>query len=322
VSCYGSAMSSLPGLPRVTVPSVVAWLSELTSQSENEIVDTLLDESKRIGRTVQKAAHSFGLVPHLWNQQLMDFYESTDAFLFETATWNFTPMKCGLREFIVKELQKSLPPGSRVLCFGDGMGFDSDAIARAGFDVTCFEVSGPCLNFAAKLFQQNQSQVVIHTDFDSLSDDSFDAIVCLDVLEHVPDPPALVTTFYRWLKADSLFLVHAPYYHVDETRPTHLESNRKYAAQIETLYETAGFQLKNIGGLLLDPLVFAKNPGTPVRAPRLKKFVGKTLTRFCRQVRSVPSLTAPLFTKPDRGWIQDLKEYQGQLKKNTAPTSP
>jgi len=302
------------GYPETTVRFVVDALSRLTGKSLQEVTRLLLRESKLIGTAVRQAAEEFELKPHVWNQQLMDFYASTDAFLFETATWNFTRMKGEMRRFVVSQLKQALPPRSEVLCFGDGMGFDSDAISQAVFAVTCFEVSGPCLKFAEELFQQNQRSVRIETDFQALKKRKFDAIVCLDVLEHVQDPPALVQEFHNWLNDDGLFIVHAPYYHVDETRPTHLESNRQYAGQIESLYEQAGFHLKAIGGLLLDPLVFTKNPASPPQAPAVKKVVGKALTSFSRRVRLVPSLAAPLFTRLHPAWHTELREIHASQR--------
>jgi len=296
------------GYPETTVQFVVESLSLLTGKSPLEVTRLLLRESRLIGAAVRQAAVEFHLQPHVWDQQLMDFYVSTDAFLFETVTWNFTRMKGDMRRFVVSQLTRSLSPKSQVLCFGDGMGFDSDAISRAGFDVTCFEVSGPCLKFAEELFRRNQSSARIETDFQVLQNRKFDAIVCLDVLEHVPNPATLVQEFHQWLNDDGLFLVHAPYYHVDQTRPTHLESNRQYAGQIESLYEQAGFSLKAIGGLLLDPLVFAKNPSSRSRAPMVKKVIGQAMTTLSRHVRLIPSLMAPLFTRPHPAWRTELQQ--------------
>jgi len=311
-------MNHSPGPFDRPVQFIVDHLSRLTGRSPLEVTQLLRQESKLIGTTVQQSAKDFGLVPHVWNQQLMDFYASTDAFLFETATWNFTRMKRNMRQYVVTQLQRSLPAGSCVLCFGDGMGFDSEAISRAGFDVICFEVSGPCLQFAEKWFLRNQSSVKIETDFQTLAKRKFDAIICLDVLEHVQEPPALVREFHQWLNPEGLFIVHAPYYHVDATRPTHLESNRCYAGQIEQLYEAAGFRLKSIGGLLLDPLVFIKSADSQPGTAWGKKVIGKTLTSLCRRVRVIPSLLAPWFTRLHTSWHKELKQlharYQGTGK--------
>ena len=138
------------------------------------------------------------------------------------------------------------------------MGFDSAALAKRGFDVRCYEVSGPCLEFARRLFALNQLDVAIETQESRFSPQAFDAIVCLDVLEHLPDPPAAVVKFANWLAPLGVLVAHAPFYPVDATRPTHLRSNRRYSGVIEGLYGQAGFRPIKSAGPILNPLVLQK----------------------------------------------------------------
>jgi SAM-dependent methyltransferase len=290
---------------------VANWLGELTGRPRQEVLGMLANECACVGHNVRAASRAFGLIPHVWNDRLLEFYAHTDAFLFETAAWNACGMKRRMREYVCRTLCERLPPGSRVLCFGDGMGFDSQAIAQCGLKVTCYEVSGPCLEFARRLFAHRGSDVTIQTDASTFREGEFDAIVCLDVLEHVPDPPAVVAGFSRWLRPGGLLVAHAPFYHCDDTRPTHLKSNQQFSGMIRALYGAQGFRLAAVGGLLLDPLVLVRGDGETRRVPpmtRLKAGVGQCLAFAAKLLPRAPGLVARVLARPEAEWQRRLRE--------------
>ena len=64
--------------------------------------------------------------------------------------------------------------------------------------------------------------------------------MCLDVLEHVPDPPALVREIASYLKPGGVLLCSAPFYYVSESASTHLASNKTYSGDLRRLYTPAG----------------------------------------------------------------------------------
>lgn len=305
--------SAVPAGRAADPEQVARWLAEITGRPLAEVCQLLLSECQLVGNNVRRSAMEFGLEPHIWNDRLLEFYASTDSFLFETAAWNACPMKITMRQFVCDAVAARLPAGSKVLCFGDGMGFDSAAIADRGMQVTCFEVSGPCLDFARRLFAAGGRNVRISTDTAEFQPGSFDAIVCLDVLEHVPDPPAVVRSFAQWLRADGLLLAHAPFYHVDSTRPTHLASNKQYAGAIASLYGQAGFRHLDVGGWLLDPLVFQKSAAETAPAVSggvaIRRAVGRGLAIGARLLPFVPGMVASVVARPERWWTERLRDF-------------
>jgi len=305
-------IDNVPPLNDVLIVS--RWLSEITGIQIDDVQRRLLAECHFVGHNVCEAAQKFGLVPHVWNERMLEFYASTDAFLFETVAWNATQMKREMRNIVCQELKRRLPANARILCFGDGMGFDSAALARCGFQVTCYEVSGPCLEFARRLFELNQLDVCIETNEQSRSSDRFDAIVCLDVLEHLPDPVAAVKKFSGWLTDSGVLVAHAPFYHVDQTRPTHLRSNRRFSGVTEGLYGQAGFHVVETGGLLLNPLFLQKcthKPATSTWQSQIRIRMARTIVKGAKYVGPIPRLVASVVCKPPVHWRRTLeKELQ------------
>ncbi len=295
--------------PLNDVLTIAQWLSEITGQDLDNVQRRLLAESNFVGHNVFEAAKDFGLVPHIWNERLLEFYGGTDAFMFETVTWNATRMKHDMRNAVCRALMKHLPQGAKVLCYGDGMGFDSAALARCGFRVTCYEVSGPCLEFARRLFALNGLEISIERSEQNLADEVFDGIVCLDVLEHVPDPIQTVQKFSKWLNETGFLVAHAPFYHVDATRPTHLHSNRRFSGVIEGLYGRAGFFAVETCGPVLNPILLQKqsdNSVTPTLPSRLRLRFAQSIVWIAGYLRHVPRWVAAVVCKPPRKWKQTL----------------
>lgn len=105
---------------------------------------------------------------------------------------------------------------------------------KALFDEFLQQTSGPCLQIAVKdeigrKFGPNWTSVDRyddrafidrHDDVQELDfqDDSFNAIVCWSVLEHVPDPARAIREMYRVLRPGGLIWVQLPFlfpYHAD-----------------------------------------------------------------------------------------------------------
>lgn len=100
----------------------------------------------------------------------------------------------------------SLPRG-KVLDAGAGSGLLSLVLAEIGFDVTAadvdrsfFRVENPAIRFVVADFNGT-------TPF---PDGSFDAIVCLEVIEHVENPFALLREFGRLLTAGGTIFLSTP----------------------------------------------------------------------------------------------------------------
>jgi SAM-dependent methyltransferase len=194
--------------------------------------------------------------PHEWSRELIEFYGSTDAFLYETLCWNRSATKREMRRWIARLLARLNETSSRVLVYGDGLGFDSLFLAQSGHQVDFYEVSKLGVGFARRLFDDFDGGIRILTEAPDRSA-HYDVIVCLDVLEHVPDPAALVQSLAACLRPGGLMIVHAPFWYLAPEVGTHLRSNRKFSGDLRRLFAPA--ELKAVSaGWFWNPIALRK----------------------------------------------------------------
>ena len=143
-----------------------------------------------------------------------DFYEDKvgDAHLIDLASWHINSS-----HYIADtlRLQQKFVYG-KVLDFGGGIG--THALA-ASFLPDVDHVWFVDLNPQNRSFVEQRSrqlgiedQISVHRDLESTSNVIFDSIVCLDVLEHLPDPSKQLEIFLELLSPNGIALMNWYFY--------------------------------------------------------------------------------------------------------------
>ncbi len=113
-------------------------------------------------------------------------------------------------EYVLRTLVREIGAGSlRVLDLGCSGGFVSEALAHHGMNVCGIDPSEPSLTVAREHALQSGLEIDYRLGFGEhlpLMDASFDAVCCLDALEHVSDLAAVLAEVARVLKPGGIFI--------------------------------------------------------------------------------------------------------------------
>ena len=168
--------------------------------------------------------------------------------------------------------------GARVLDVGCGGGLLSEAMAREGASVLGLDLS-PELIDIAKLhrLESKQAGTVLDLDYrvqpvEALADaepGTFDAVTCMEMLEHVPDPASILEACSRLLKpggrlfvstinrtpaAFALAIVGAEYIARLLAPGTHDYRSFIKPSELTRVLRALGFDVEDVSGLHYDPL--------------------------------------------------------------------
>lgn len=206
--------------------------------------------------------------------------------------------------WLEKTLQK-IPAGSRVLDAGAGEQkhrcFCShlDYIAQ---DFAQYDGTGNACGLQTGVW--DQSKLDITSDITAIpeSDNSFDCIMCIEVMEHLPEPLAAVKEFYRLLRPEGKLIITAPFCSLTHFAPYHYYSgfNRyfyetnlpAYGFEIDELVENGNYfeyiaqEIRRIQSVALR---YAQASPTFLQSIALK-LVLKMLARFSDQDRQSSEL--------------------------------
>lgn len=133
-----------------------------------------------------------------------DFYAT--YFEVEKTHW----LMRGRRAIVLDMLARYAPGADRVLDFGCGSGLTVDTLSLAGYSASGVDFSREAIDFGAKKGIGGLS--VVSGERLPFAADSFDAVLCMDVLEHLADETTALAEMRRVLKPGGILLIMVPAY--------------------------------------------------------------------------------------------------------------
>jgi SAM-dependent methyltransferase len=218
---------------------LVPLVAEFFGLNDGDVWRRITQELRAPGSTVANA----------WNSakpsspdDVRRFYSETDSYVYDLIVDHCHVRRRGPWEALMSRIDR-LGACKTVLTYGDGIGSDSIKIARSGHKVTYFDVPGVTSAFARFRFQRENltHRITVIEEECDIPDNTFDAAVCIEVLEHVPDPPAIMRGLHRALKSGGIALITESFESIGDDFPSHLPSNFQYAGRTHKLMEAIGF---------------------------------------------------------------------------------
>jgi SAM-dependent methyltransferase len=154
------------------------------------------------------------------------------------------------REAWLEKILKQIRPGSRILDAGAGelkyrkfcshLDYVSQDFAR-------YDGGGNSQGLQMGSWDQSRLDIVSNITSIPELDGSFDAIMCVEVFEHLPDPLLALKEFRRLLKNDGTLIITAPFCSLTHFAPFHFYSGFNKYFYMEHLPKM-GFIIREIVG--------------------------------------------------------------------------
>jgi glycosyltransferase involved in cell wall biosynthesis/SAM-dependent methyltransferase len=197
-------------------------------------------EQRQPGSAVTKDIHRFEAIPFGMSLAMDQLYREGLGLAIELAATFLSPERIQMAAFIACHLQQeSLDEGRKlsILALGDGAGIDSLRLTNAGFAVDYIDYDKSNMaqvaaeNFA--IFAKASSSAVSNSPkiIDKV-ERQYDAVVCLEVIEHVPDPEDFINFIADSVRPGGVVYISDCFNGVEDRWPTHLAANERYAGML------------------------------------------------------------------------------------------
>lgn len=235
---------------------------------DDEDLDDLASFTGLSREQCRRRLRSYSLTEHAeaWRRadpktpdEILDFYRQTDLYLWELMQWHASTDRLPYWQALAT-LAEQFPPGAgyrRVYDFGCGVGTDGLFLASQGYDVTLVDVDGPAFRFAKHRFERRALEATFVESRSLLPEPEreYDAVVCFDVFEHLPDPLEAALRLVRALRPGGLLLQQAGF-DTEANHPCHLSEGGRAFAGLRWGIHLAGLGLRSDA-----PLIYRKVTG-------------------------------------------------------------
>lgn len=208
------------------------------SYDASAVLQLIEVEQQHPGRAVLQDIKTYDVVPFAMSPQMDVLYKRGIGLATELAATHGDSGRLQMAAFIVTSLvtkQKTHQKSLRVLALGDGIGTDTIRLAQAGFSVDYMDYDQSNMSNIAKLnfdLVKEKSSCPVEIQVVDKAHGKYDAIVCLEVIEHVNSPIEFASGIADYLADDGLLFMSECFNGIENRWPTHLEVNESYAGML------------------------------------------------------------------------------------------
>jgi ubiquinone/menaquinone biosynthesis C-methylase UbiE len=230
----GCGCDRLPPPPPQEQDEYVADIVAFTGATEREVRDRIANGPARMKTEWEAWEKQATMTP----ERIKQFYKQTENYLYDLGHWHlWDAHKHRSDVALVDDMRTKYKP-KNILDFGGGVGFNALLLAHAGFDVTLADLDSSTLKFAQFRAQRHGIPLKLwRSDVEPAPPDiKYDAIIVLDVLEHLPadELRTAVDKLIRLKHAGTQIILNAPFGRTDE-HPMHLDADTVTEQQVHRL---------------------------------------------------------------------------------------
>lgn len=179
--------------------------------------------------------------------EIKNYYED----LYNNKKGESFPFDYKRNEVFIKDINTKPDGVSKSLDIGCGVGYACKMLKEKGFEVHGIDISESALIEAKKNLPDGEFKLAKASGKIDYSDNFFDTVICLGVLEHITNPSDVVKEAFRVLKpgGSALFLVPnslSPYFFFGKGTGQIMEVPRKLSVW-KKMFENEGFSLVSVG---------------------------------------------------------------------------
>jgi glycosyltransferase involved in cell wall biosynthesis/2-polyprenyl-3-methyl-5-hydroxy-6-metoxy-1,4-benzoquinol methylase len=240
---------TLRALPR---SEVIAIAGEVAGIPPRILTGQIEGEKANPGQAVTNDCRMFDVVPFADSRQMKCLYQMGTGFIVELLA-NFDevdPMRMTSYAMHALLHHSASIDSSRlkVLALGDGVGIDSMRLSALGLDVDYVDFEHSLTSrVASKLFERWASvkpacSGTITAVSPPIQCAGYDAVLCLEVIEHVDNVDDFLKTISSCLKEDGIVLISECFWGILPRWPTHLAKHRTLSHLLPILAAEYGLE--------------------------------------------------------------------------------
>ena len=240
---------------------VIDTIAVVTNSTRNVIKEKVNAELQSAGSAVNQDMKTFDVVPYQPSSQMDDLYRSGHSFAIELAANYNDSARIKMAAFILVRLcteRTRVGRNLKILAVGDGIGSDSIRLASAGFDVDYMDYEASVTSKVAtenflkfKDSESTSAGVLRVLNRHEIEAGTYDAVISLEVIEHVEKPQDFLYFLQQQLMAEGLLFLSDCFPGIKDYWQTHLLSNERLSGLVPLMAAPCGLAFQ---GFCQEPL--------------------------------------------------------------------